>query len=88
MNSLIKMLLVLQFYCTYISNVNICIYTNLLSSTTINLQKKGDFQQYWWSQQQIYHLLFGNFGYLGLKYILDKNEIYYAKYHPGVIFEG
>ena len=28
------------------------------------------------------------FGYLGLKYILDTNEIYYAKYHPGAIFEG
>ena len=31
---------------------------------------------------------FGNFGYLGLKYILDKHEIYYAKYHSGLIFEG
>ena len=31
---------------------------------------------------------FWKFGYLSLKYILDKNEIYYAKYHPGVIFEG
>ena len=86
MNSLIKMLLVLQFYCTYISNVNICIYTNLLSSTTISLQNKGDFKQYWWFQKQNYQLLYAKIGCLGLEYMLDKNEIYYAKYPTGIIF--
>ena len=30
---------------------------------------------------------FSEFGYLGLKYILDKNVIYQAKYHPGFVYE-
>ena len=30
---------------------------------------------------------FSEFGYLGLKYILDMKTIYYAKYHPGLICE-
>ena len=34
-----------------------------------------------------YQVLFSESGYLGLKYILDKNGIYYAKYHPGLTCE-
>ena len=30
---------------------------------------------------------FSEFGYLGLKYILDKNGNYYAKYYPGFLYE-
>ena len=35
-----------------------------------NFTKEGEFQQYWGYQKQIYQLLFGKFGYLGLKYLL------------------
>ena len=53
----------LWFYLIYISTINICIYKNFLSSTTINLQKKGYLQQYWWFWQQIYQVLFLNLGF-------------------------
>ena len=68
-------------------NINICIYTNFLSSTPRNLQNEEYLQQYWWFQQQIYQVIFSEFGYLGLINILDKNGIYYANYHPGLICE-
>ena len=39
------------------------------------------------NSRKIFIKYFSEFGYLGLKYILDKNGIYYAKYHPVLIRE-
>ena len=39
------------------------------------------------SERKIIRYSFSEFGYQGLKYILDKNGIYYDKFHPGLICE-